>query len=334
MRAASKSARVAHAAPSGGMGCGNHAPNDGDGCVVGYAPRVTGDPRWSASRESAPPESGVRSGLVARAVREALEGFASEAVADDLLFAALEDASLPSLPTEGSALGSFVRGSLWARCEDTLGPDAADAVLDRLEPIVAAMDAADRRSAAALGSGPPQSMPVPRAIAVIEPRRVKSAPPAPVTQLSSARPIVQPAPPAQGEPVSTVHAVPSRESHSDASARRASHRCLVVLGEDPALKQALRRRYATHASLVFARSVDEALRLVHGAHPARAVLVLDARAGLTCDPHERLQLGAVPRLVWGAPDVALSPRLTATTCAAEATAEDVAMLLAIAFFAG
>ena len=68
------------------------------------------------------------------------------------------------------------------------------------------------------------------------------------------------------------------------------------------------------------------------ARAEKVVLVLDARHGLLCDPHERLQLGAIPRLVWGGSDVALSPRLTATTCAAEATAEDVAMLLAIAFF--
>ncbi|MET0343425.1 MAG: hypothetical protein ABW252_20610 [Polyangiales bacterium] len=76
-------------------------------------------------------------GLVSRAVREALGTLVSPAVAAQMVERALQTAGLGSIPEAGPALVSWVEGPLRAQVESLVGADAAELLAAQLAPVVA-----------------------------------------------------------------------------------------------------------------------------------------------------------------------------------------------------
>ena len=82
-----------------------------------------------------------------RALREALESFASAAVTSDILTHALSDAGFQTPPDRPDELAEFADGALRTEITAVLGAEVADAVVDGLGPIIAMM----RRDASSSG---------------------------------------------------------------------------------------------------------------------------------------------------------------------------------------
>lgn len=82
-----------------------------------------------------------------RALREALESFASAAVTSDILQHALSDAGYEAPPDRPDELAEFADGALRTEINAVLGGEVADAVVDGLGPIIAMM----RRDATSSG---------------------------------------------------------------------------------------------------------------------------------------------------------------------------------------
>lgn len=85
-------------------------------------------------------ESGAHVVRVARVVREALEGYASVERVDDMLRQAMAHAGRRALPRAARELQAFVGLYLAPVVEDRLGDDAADALRERLAPMITAME--------------------------------------------------------------------------------------------------------------------------------------------------------------------------------------------------
>jgi hypothetical protein len=81
---------------------------------------------------------------VSRALSEALGALASDALATDILMNALADAGHASPPEDAEDLDAFVRGALADEVSAVLGPQAAEAILASLAPIVATMKRAEQ----------------------------------------------------------------------------------------------------------------------------------------------------------------------------------------------
>lgn len=98
----------------------------------------------SASRASDTMSTQKETGLVSRAVREALGTLVSPAVAAQMVERALQAAGIVTIPEGGPALAGWVDGPLRAQVELYVGADAAELLAAQLAPVVA--HAAGRRA--------------------------------------------------------------------------------------------------------------------------------------------------------------------------------------------
>jgi hypothetical protein len=94
------------------------------------------------------------SGLVSRAVREALSTLVSPQLCEQLISRSLASQGLSAVPESGTEIGEWLEGSLRGEVETTVGPDAADLMMMQLGPIAA-------YAAIAMPSMPMASLPVP-----------------------------------------------------------------------------------------------------------------------------------------------------------------------------
>jgi hypothetical protein len=76
-------------------------------------------------------------GLVERAVREALGTLVSANMCDQLIARSLAEHGLAAIPEGGPELGQWLEGGLRGQVETAVGPDAADLLLSQLGPIAA-----------------------------------------------------------------------------------------------------------------------------------------------------------------------------------------------------
>src|SRR5687767_13962797 len=76
-------------------------------------------------------------GMMAHAIREAIDAMASPEIRDRVLTTALEGAGETEIPESGSRLQRFVAQFLGPTLRERLGYDIADAILGMLDPIVA-----------------------------------------------------------------------------------------------------------------------------------------------------------------------------------------------------
>ncbi len=113
------------------------------------APRQ-GDARSGAPSPSDGPESGAQPVQVSRFVRETLEAYASEQVADDLLRTALGMAGLDALPTASIELTRLIDVHLLHAATLALGPEPAEAIRQRLRPLLVVVSQIER-----VGTPPP-----------------------------------------------------------------------------------------------------------------------------------------------------------------------------------
>jgi hypothetical protein len=77
------------------------------------------------------------SGLVSRAVREALSTLMSPQLCEQLINRSLASQGLTAVPETGTEIGEWLEGSLRGEVETTVGPDAADLMMMQLGPIAA-----------------------------------------------------------------------------------------------------------------------------------------------------------------------------------------------------
>jgi hypothetical protein len=76
-------------------------------------------------------------GLVSRAVREALSTLVSPQLCEQLISRSLASQGLSAVPESGTEIGEWLEGSLRGEVETTVGPDAADLMMMQLGPIAA-----------------------------------------------------------------------------------------------------------------------------------------------------------------------------------------------------
>ena len=76
-------------------------------------------------------------GLVERAVREALGTLVSANMCDQLIARSLAEHGLAAIPEGGPELGQWLEGGLRNQVETAVGPDAADLLISQLGPIAA-----------------------------------------------------------------------------------------------------------------------------------------------------------------------------------------------------
>jgi hypothetical protein len=101
--------------------------------------------RQSDAAAPAEPQSGTRSAQVSRTLREIVSSFAREELADELIYEALAEAGLASLPERADALREFAEVELRQAVGSALGADAADAVVNGLEPMLVVLERMDQR---------------------------------------------------------------------------------------------------------------------------------------------------------------------------------------------
>jgi len=77
------------------------------------------------------------SGLVSRAVREALSTLVSPTLCEQLINRSLASHGLSAVPESGTEIGEWLEGPLRGEVETTVGPDAADLMMMQLGPIAA-----------------------------------------------------------------------------------------------------------------------------------------------------------------------------------------------------
>lgn len=77
------------------------------------------------------------SGLISRAVREALSTLVSPQLCEQLISRSLASQGLSAVPESGAEIGEWLEGSLRGEVETTVGPDAADLMMMQLGPIAA-----------------------------------------------------------------------------------------------------------------------------------------------------------------------------------------------------
>jgi hypothetical protein len=77
------------------------------------------------------------SGLISRAVREALSTLVSPQLCEQLISRSLASQGLSAVPESGTEIGEWLEGSLRGEVEITVGPDAADLMMMQLGPIAA-----------------------------------------------------------------------------------------------------------------------------------------------------------------------------------------------------
>lgn len=97
------------------------------------------DPERPGAPGVVEPESGAQVVRVARIVREALEGYASAVLADEILRRAAASSGQAGMPRTGRELETFVAQHLGPAVEERLGAEAAEALRERLAPLVSAM---------------------------------------------------------------------------------------------------------------------------------------------------------------------------------------------------
>lgn len=134
--------------------------------VRGYDGRCLPQPRErpgfdDASREG--PASGAQPVQVSRFVRETLEAYASEEVADRITRSALGLAGLGELPTTGAALAAFVEGPLLDVARESLGYAQADQIAAQLAGLVHVVEQMERARGGA-GAKPCSTVPPPVAV--------------------------------------------------------------------------------------------------------------------------------------------------------------------------
>jgi hypothetical protein len=76
-------------------------------------------------------------GLVERAVREALGTLVSPQICEQLIVRSLASHGLSGIPESGAQLGQWLEGGLRAELETAVGADAADLLVGQLQPIAA-----------------------------------------------------------------------------------------------------------------------------------------------------------------------------------------------------
>jgi hypothetical protein len=76
-------------------------------------------------------------GLVERAVREALGTLVSANICEQLIARSLTEHGLAAIPEGGPELGQWLEGGLRNQVETAVGPDAADLLISQLGPIAA-----------------------------------------------------------------------------------------------------------------------------------------------------------------------------------------------------
>jgi hypothetical protein len=77
------------------------------------------------------------SGLISRAVREALSTLVSPQLCEQLISRSLASQGLTDVPESGTEIGEWLEGALRGEVEITVGPDAADLMMMQLGPIAA-----------------------------------------------------------------------------------------------------------------------------------------------------------------------------------------------------
>jgi hypothetical protein len=77
------------------------------------------------------------SGLISRAVREALSTLVSPQLCEQLISRSLASQGLSAVPESGTEIGEWLEGSLRGEVETLVGPDAADLMMMQLGPIAA-----------------------------------------------------------------------------------------------------------------------------------------------------------------------------------------------------
>src|SRR5688572_4697197 len=77
------------------------------------------------------------SGLISRAVREALSTLVSPTICEQLINRSLASQGLTAVPESGTEIGEWLEGSLRSEVETAVGPDAADLMMMQLGPIAA-----------------------------------------------------------------------------------------------------------------------------------------------------------------------------------------------------
>ncbi|MDQ3037245.1 MAG: hypothetical protein M3Y87_32930 [Myxococcota bacterium] len=100
---------------------------------------------------AADPASGAQPMQVSRFVRETLEAYASEALADAILRRAMSRAERVELPTSGSELRDLVDGHLLDAARDALGDEHAEEIHAQLGALVQVVLQIERATAAAPG---------------------------------------------------------------------------------------------------------------------------------------------------------------------------------------
>lgn len=76
-------------------------------------------------------------GLISRAVREALSTLVSPQLCEQLISRSLAAQGLAAVPESGTEIGEWLEGALRSEVETTVGPDAADLMMMQLGPIAA-----------------------------------------------------------------------------------------------------------------------------------------------------------------------------------------------------
>lgn len=115
-----------------------------------------------------------------------LGAHAAPVVRDGVLGSALSRAGLVSVPDEGSALDTFVRGPLRTAIEERLGEDVADAIMAELWPLIAKLAA---RRPTARPSNPPKP-PTPTARPETHRETTTTAPPPAATEEDDASGVI------------------------------------------------------------------------------------------------------------------------------------------------
>lgn len=98
---------------------------------------------------------------VSRFVRETLEAYASEALADGIVRRAMSLAGVDALPTTSAELGAFVDGHLLDVTREALGYEQADAVQAQLQGLVYVVAQMERAQGAAPAACPVTARPAP-----------------------------------------------------------------------------------------------------------------------------------------------------------------------------
>lgn len=88
-------------------------------------------------------------------MREIVSAYAKDELADDLIYEALADAGLAALPERADDLREFAAVELRHAVASALGPDAADAVVTGLEPMLDVLSRMDQRASDQKRSVPP-----------------------------------------------------------------------------------------------------------------------------------------------------------------------------------